>query len=378
MRKKLQKILSLFLAVWMIAAMASVAFADSTDSVVDFDKKGSITLTIRSQGNATTVVRGGEYGIYKVGDVSSENYNLKYILTEAFKGSNISLDDLRADGLAVHLSAYAQDNKIEPDTKASPDRNGEVKFENLELGLYLVVQTVKADGYYEISPFLVSIPMTNAEGTGWIYDIDASPKAEAEPDEPDIPSFWYFTVQKKWYDGLDKDDHDSVKIGLVRNGRLVDTVYLSDSNDWCYTWSNLQRGYGYDVVELEVPEGYTVSYSYEYSNKIIVKNTIDKVEIPGESETEEPEKPDEITPIIGDETDKPEPDETKPDETEPQIPDFPETEPDETEKPVEETDPGLIQTGQLNWPVPVLAGCGLVLFMLGWILTFMKRKNKNA
>lgn len=40
--------------------------------------------------------------------------------------------------------------------------------------------------------------------------------------------------------------------------------------------------------------------------------------------------------------------------------------------------PPLIQTGQLNWPVPVLAGSGILLFMLGWILVFSKRERYDA
>ncbi len=36
----------------------------------------------------------------------------------------------------------------------------------------------------------------------------------------------------------------------------------------------------------------------------------------------------------------------------------------------------LIQTGQLNWPVPVLAVGGVLLFAFGWALVFMK-KQKN-
>lgn len=37
--------------------------------------------------------------------------------------------------------------------------------------------------------------------------------------------------------------------------------------------------------------------------------------------------------------------------------------------------PKLVQTGQLNWPIPVLAGCGLLLFAVGWALVFLKRKK---
>ncbi len=40
-------------------------------------------------------------------------------------------------------------------------------------------------------------------------------------------------------------------------------------------------------------------------------------------------------------------------------------------------DENLPQTGQLNWPIPVLAGAGVLLFFLGWALTF-SRKKKNV
>lgn len=54
---------------------------------------------------------------------------------------------------------------------------------------------------------------------------------------------------------------------------------------------------------------------------------------------------------------------------------------DETEpetKPSQITGGGggsLPQTGQLNWPVPLLAVSGLMLFLVGWILRFGQRKE---
>lgn len=39
--------------------------------------------------------------------------------------------------------------------------------------------------------------------------------------------------------------------------------------------------------------------------------------------------------------------------------------------------PPVIQTGQLNWPIPLLAGTGVLVFTVGWVMTFMKRKHKD-
>ena len=40
------------------------------------------------------------------------------------------------------------------------------------------------------------------------------------------------------------------------------------------------------------------------------------------------------------------------------------------------SEPKLPQTGQFNWPVPVLAVLGLSLFSMGWMLRFGRKKNR--
>ena len=61
---------------------------------------------------------------------------------------------------------------------------------------------------------------------------------------------------------------------------------------------------------------------------------------------------------------------TVPLETEP-------TEPTEPTDPTEPTEPEpeLPQTGQLNWPVPILSILGLSFFTAGWILCFHRRRD---
>ena len=55
-------------------------------------------------------------------------------------------------------------------------------------------------------------------------------------------------------------------------------------------------------------------------------------------------------------------------------PDTPDTPPDTPDTP---TNPGgkLPQTGQLNWPIPVLVACGLGLFIIGWWMRFGGKKD---
>lgn len=41
------------------------------------------------------------------------------------------------------------------------------------------------------------------------------------------------------------------------------------------------------------------------------------------------------------------------------------------------SDPSLPQTGQLNWPIPILTIAGLLLICLGWFMYFRKRKTNE-
>lgn len=52
--------------------------------------------------------------------------------------------------------------------------------------------------------------------------------------------------------------------------------------------------------------------------------------------------------------------------------------PTSTPAPTSTPDSTLPQTGQLNWPIPVLSGCGLVLCTVGWVLRRDRKKDENA
>lgn len=62
--------------------------------------------------------------------------------------------------------------------------------------------------------------------------------------------------------------------------------------------------------------------------------------------------------------------------TEPGTPSEPETPsepPSEPELPFTPDRPGLPQTGQLNWPIPILSLLGLCSFSIGWVLRFGRK-----
>lgn len=303
----------------VLLAFSSGTFVFAVDVAMDFDKTGSITVTLRENDEAHTTVPGATFQIYRVADVLTEEGNLVYRFTSDFADCGMSLQNLNAEGLPEHLAGYTEAHGLTGQKKTA-GQNGSVVFDELSLGLYLVTQEGAISGYYSITPFLTPVPMTNAEGTEWIYDVSAEPKVQPSPEPPE--EYTHLTVQKVWDDNMNKNRPDYVEIQLFRDGKYSDTVKLNNQNGWKYSWTELDSSSRWSVTETVVPKGYTAKYSWN-ETAVTITNTM-------KSKT-----PDSIKP----------------------------------------SDP-LIKTGQLNWPIPVLAGVGLILFVLGWILTFIKR-NRN-
>ncbi len=160
--------------------------------VPDLSRTGSITVSMCKNG---TPVPGGTLTAYRVGQIHQEDGNYLFVLTEEFAASGLSLENPDAQALA----AYAKEQNIQGKTQ-SIDQEGIAEFQELELGLYLMVQAEPAPGYGAVAPFVVSLPYAK-DGT-YIYDVDAIPKVELEPEptettaplEPTLPQ----TGQLNW------------------------------------------------------------------------------------------------------------------------------------------------------------------------------------
>ena len=103
------------------------------------------------------------------------------------------------------------------------------------------------------------------------------------------------TVRKVWVTDDGGTAADSVKVHLLQNGSLYDTVTLHKGNNWSYTWYNLGDSDTWTVEEAAVPAGFisTVSGSgtvWTITNDDVPTDTPDEPTTP-----EEPDTPDEPT-----------------------------------------------------------------------------------
>lgn len=225
MKKTAKTIISFFsLAILLIATLATSVFASATDSTIDYDRKGSITLykydiTSAERDNAWKLgsyvstgvadpegvaplspyaLQGVEFTYVKIADLATVKEN--GVIQMGYVGLDDALLDIlgmsketsyNADEIQSALSSSLMRSKNETKNAleeyakangtvmAETDATGKTSASELSLGLYLLVETLVPENVVSTtSPFLLSLPMTSVDGEGWNYDITVYPKNE--------------------------------------------------------------------------------------------------------------------------------------------------------------------------------------------------------
>lgn len=175
--------------------------------VPDYDRRGSIAVSMNYQGNP---VSGGTLILYRVADVVNSAADFAFAYTSDFAESAILVENLNNANLPEELCGIVNSKALSGIAR-TVNEEGKTTFSDLEIGLYLIVQENAAPGFERINPFLVSVPYRH--NGGYVYDVDTAPKnlpgpetaptdpptttepsEPAEPDEPKLPQ----TGQTNW------------------------------------------------------------------------------------------------------------------------------------------------------------------------------------
>ena len=209
-------------------------------------------------------------------------------------------------------SAYTAvlEAKQEPLAVKETDTLGKLQFTGLKDGTYLLKGKAYSDGT-SVSTFEMSlVTMPWKDGDTAYREVVLTPKFTLREETQEVK--WRILIV--WKDEENpRYRPDSVTVDIYRNGILVDTVVLTDEDNWQYTWTDDDPLAEYYVVET-VPDHYELTPTRE-GNTFILTHTL-----------------------------------KEPDPTEPT-------------KPADK----LPQTGQLWWPVPLLAMVGCCLLLTGWL-----------
>lgn len=280
---------------------------------------------------------------------------------------------------------------------ASPDQLDGLKSNKL-LGTFRTGETATLKVELSV-PIELDNKYANRVGeVDWIFHVEAYNESQ-------------LSVRKVWSDGNANHVGDSITVNLLKDGKVESSQELNAANGWAYTFDRLLEGHTWTVEEAEVPAGYTVSYN-TVGTLTTITNTkktppkpdpdpdpsypLDVVVRKVWSSDDGKDRPDSVTVTLynGD----------VPYETvrlgawnnwtytwkdlsaygnwqviESNIPKgyVPSYSVSGNVVTITNTR-SLIQTGQLNWPIWVLGGAGLVLVSLGGAMLVKKKRENNA
>lgn len=299
---KFKKMLAGMLSAAMVMSTMTVsAFAapTTTPSTIDTTKQGSITIhkyeyngdeKIKGTGsekdqapNGAKALEDVGFTIYKVAD---ENDLKKYYSTDPTELP--SVEDYTEDGKIKTEYAKGKVGK-----EITTGKDGIAKFEHLDLGFYVVVETKTPDKVTTaINPFLVSVPMTTTDGENWLYDVHVYPKntttyggvtlEKQGNTEADKLAGVKFVLQKKTEDNkwtnVTTSESNGKVLNLVtdKNGQIS----VDGLSKGTYRFIETDRGddnYGY-IMDGVTPYVFVVgadgktTYKGKEENTITVKN----------------------------------------------------------------------------------------------------------
>jgi hypothetical protein len=411
----------------MCLSLSQSALANNIHSRVDTSRLCEITVSYE---DGNTPIQGAEFELYLVADID-ENYNTEVSNDFALSAVDLDLDlddenidwNARAVSLENYIAAMAaEDMAIEPLRDGFTDSEGELEFDNLNEGLYLLVgeEHTQASKSYVPLAELITMPYID-DDENVSYDVTVIPKmSDYDSVKPVVPtppeSDYYLTVLKIWKDGEDTANRpEEVTVVLVKDGEVYDRVKLNKDNSWRHTWTKLDEDARWQLYEEDVPSGYNVTAELD-GNVFVVTNTKKDTpssggDIPKKSTTEATTEattsvvteittvnPGDKTPTIPDNsknTTESSIEETTDNYTDAEVdnPGSVEHTPgyrgdsysekrgkqtpgdeDNTQGKDGNSSPNLPQTGKLWWPIPVCSIAGIMLVIVG---VFMRRCHRD-
>lgn len=165
-----------------IAVLLAALSVQTAVAAPEQEAKPSLTIQTHHENKG---LPGLEWSAYQVAEMPRDG---EYTLTTAFAASGLdveSLDGSTADEMqksAARMVAFVKANPIDADRKAETDEDGTAKLEDMDKGLYLIVQSSNKNPDYTVKsqPFFVALPMMKyIDGVLiWRYDVTAVPKLE--------------------------------------------------------------------------------------------------------------------------------------------------------------------------------------------------------
>lgn len=352
-------------AVLMVIGMAIMFSLSCMSTVASAKTKGTLTLICECKDKP---VKGLEWSLYRIGSFDGE----KIILEGEFAKLPVDMSDLSASGLAASASTlkeFAFVYKYKTTDKANSKKDGSVELKFDEAGAYLIAAPVYKDGKETFVP------------TPAIFILDP----EKEPETtiyPKIKKDAVLTGEIQRYQLVkiwENDENQPLKpneivVDIYRDFKYYETVTLSEANNWSYSWEE-EHYSEWSMIERKIPEGCAVIYRENGRQYVVVNTYVPDFVFDWELNFPPPVV-EELTTTVTEETTTTTSytstidggvtsESTSTTETSTSTTTTTTTSTKKTSTTKRTTTSKLPQTGQLWWPVPVMAVGGLVLIATG-------------
>ncbi|MEH6891508.1 Cna B-type domain-containing protein, partial [Bacillus sp. JJ864] len=263
----------------------------------DLPPKGTLRIVKHIEGNATKFIPDVTFKLYKesgeqIGDTYTtgpkgivEMSNLdpgNYYVTEIKAPDYVDFDPQTKIKFTVEASAQKGvklmiPNKVKTTSVSgtktwkdnnAADRPSTIKVELVRGGQVVQTQDVTAANGWNYS--FTNIPAYDDDGNPYTYEVREQPVAgyKSEVNGYDITNTKVGQTKvegtKTWKDNNAADRPSTIKVELLQNGTVVQTQDVTASNNWKYTFDNLQA---YDAngvaYKYEVKEQAVVGYKSE-------------------------------------------------------------------------------------------------------------------
>lgn len=266
---------------------------DDTRGPATGEAEDAGSLPSNDKGETPTPLAGATFTVYQVksADELKDYYDGK-VVTWPTSWTEYAEKDTATGGYKLKSDVTATLTKVGSETTYT---SGVVKFEELPLGLYLVLETETPDSVRTAcEPFFVSVPMTKVSGdtkgglTDWLYDVHVFPKnstaygqavlqkvgKQSGTDEEVLTMQGYkFKLYKKNDDGAWTWIERKPANGVDNAGEWLDadnkTGVLTTGAEGKISVSGLTKGvYAFVETEVNANDGYILDSGIAYVFKI--------------------------------------------------------------------------------------------------------------
>ncbi|MBR3785958.1 MAG: Cna B-type domain-containing protein [Firmicutes bacterium] len=260
------------------------------------------TVTISYWENDEALV-GAAFDLYHIADMDE---NGRLIIRTPYVDYPVNLNSETATerrGTATALQGYILRDGLMQDSHKQTDQDGRCTFDSLTCGAYLIIgyRHIQGELVYQCEPILMTVPAYDSSSKAYQYELVVKPKKEVEmlPENPN-PIYESYKVLKIWKDGEGENRPREIKVDLLKDGKVYDTVKLNEDDQWKHIWEKLPTNHSWNVVEREV-SSYTATVTKEGHTFIITntkKGSISEEEGPTTPSTPG-EEPDDYLPLTG-------------------------------------------------------------------------------